>query len=138
MNFDALKILVFLLQDIFKLILSLVVDRMDVVLSLLEDLCKQLWLVGLFKGAGDDFEEVFNALIFRADDLVEELDLILFLQAALLSADNIAPFLPLFYGNSVDFGSAQLFLVFGNFLLRIFDVLVPCLSLATALLGIAG
>ena len=138
LNLDSHRIFVFLLQDFFKLILSLVVDRDDVFLSLLENLREQLWLVGLLKDAGDDLEEVFNALILRVDDLVEELELILFLHAALLSADNIAPFLPYFYVNSVVFGSAQLFPMFGNFFVRICDERVKCFSLATALLGFAG
>lgn len=38
LNLDAHLVLIFLLQDIFKLILSLVVDWMDVILSFFEDL----------------------------------------------------------------------------------------------------
>ena len=94
---------------------------------MLEDLRKQLWLVGLFKGTGDDFEEFFNALILRANDLVEENFLLLILQTALLSAELIAQ---IFYGNSVVFASAQLSLEFGNSLIRIVDC-VQCFSLAT-------
>jgi len=76
----------------------LIVDGLDYLLSLLKDVRKQLRFTVHHQRLSDGLDELVHTLVLLCDYFVDEFDFILLFEAALLRTDNIAPFLPLFYG----------------------------------------
>lgn len=128
-------------QDGLEFLLYLVVDRLNLVLGLLDNLRKHILLSILRQLPCNDFDKVLDLFIFGLDDSIQEFYLVLLLETALLGRSDVAELLPLLDRDAVLHSAFELLLDVIDFFLCVLQVAVPIFALSAAAslgLGRAG